>query len=121
LQRLFLGALFFIIFYYRKSLFGFCSLGSSFLKLSFSLRSSSSKLLTCKAKAAIVILFSLLDERKRRLYTGFESLKWGHGGDRRIASLLDLVEKTVARGRLELLDEDLDYEGVRKPGAAAGR
>jgi len=72
-------------------------------------------------KASIVILFSLLDERKRRLYAGFESLKWGHGGDRRIASLLDLGEKTVARGRLELLDEDLDYEGVRKPGAAAGR
>ncbi|MEW5784558.1 MAG: hypothetical protein AB1767_05680 [Bacillota bacterium] len=67
-------------------------------------------------KAAIVIFFSLLDERKRRLYAGLESLKSGHGGDRRIASLLGLDEKTVARGRRELLTEDLDYTGVRKPG-----
>jgi len=63
-----------------------------------------------------VIFFSLLDERKRRLYAGLESLKSGHGGDRRIASLLGLDEKTVARGRRELLTEDLDYTGVRKPG-----
>jgi len=67
-------------------------------------------------KAAIVLFFSLLDERKRRLYAGLESLKWGHGGDRRIANLLGLDEKTVARGRRELLYQDLDHGGVRKPG-----
>lgn len=67
-------------------------------------------------KAAVVIFFSLLDERKRRLYAGLESLKWGHGGDRRIALLLGLDEKTVAKGRQELLSEDLDYAGVRRPG-----
>lgn len=67
-------------------------------------------------KAAIVLFFSLLDERKRRLYAGLESLKWGHGGDRKVANLLGLDEKTVARGRRELLDQNLDYDGVRKPG-----
>lgn len=67
-------------------------------------------------KAAIVLFFSLLDERKRRLYAGLESLKWGYGGDRKVANLLGLDEKTVARGRRELLDQDLDYDGVRKPG-----
>ena len=67
-------------------------------------------------KAAIVLFFGLLDERKRRLYAGLESLKWGHGGDRKVANLLGLDEKTVARGRRELLDQDLDYDGVRKPG-----
>ena len=67
-------------------------------------------------KAAIVLFFSLLDERKRRLYAGMESLKWGHGGDRRIAYLLGLDEKTVARGRRELLAQDVEYERVRKPG-----
>ena len=67
-------------------------------------------------KAATVLFFSLLDERKRRLYAGLESLKWGHGGDRKVANLLGLDEKTVARGRRELLDQDLDYDGVRKPG-----
>lgn len=67
-------------------------------------------------KAAIVLFFSLLDERKRRLYAGLESLKWGYGGDRKVANLLGLDEKTVARGRRELLDQNLDYDGVRKPG-----
>ncbi len=67
-------------------------------------------------KAAVVLFFSLLDERKRRLYAGLESLKWGHGGDHLVASLLGLDEKTVARGRRELLSEDLDYDGVRRPG-----
>jgi len=67
-------------------------------------------------KAAIVLFFSLLDERKRRLYAGLESMKWGHGGDRKVANLLGLDEKTVARGRRELLSQDLDDDGVRKPG-----
>lgn len=66
-------------------------------------------------KAAIILFFSLLDERKRRLYAGLEALKWGHGGDRKMANLLGLDEKTVARGRRELLAGDLDLDGVRKP------
>ena len=67
-------------------------------------------------RAAIILFFSLLDEQKRRLYAGLESLKWGYGGDRRIANLLGLNEKTVARGRKELLDEDILKERIRKSG-----
>lgn len=67
-------------------------------------------------KAAIILFFSLLDERQRRLYAGLEALKWGHGGDRRIAGLLGLDEKTVARGRRELLAQEVDYNRVRKSG-----
>jgi len=67
-------------------------------------------------RAAIVLFFSLLDEQQRRLYAGLESLKWGHGGDRRIARLLGLNEKTVARGRKELLTREMQYDRVRKPG-----
>lgn len=67
-------------------------------------------------KAAIILFFSLLDEKKRRLYAGLEALKWGRGGDRKVADLLGLDEKTVARGRRELLTGDLDHDAVRKPG-----
>ncbi len=67
-------------------------------------------------KAAIVLFFSLLDERQRRLYAGLEALKWGHGGDRRIAGLLGLDEKTVARGGRELLAQEVEYNRVRKSG-----
>jgi len=68
-------------------------------------------------KAAIILFISLLDEKQRRLYAGLESLKLGHGGDRRVADLLGLAVGTVARGRQELLDRDVELDGVRKAGA----
>lgn len=68
-------------------------------------------------KAAIVLFFSLLDERQRRLYAGLESMKLGHGGDRQIAGLLGLDPGTVARGRKQLLAKDVERERVRSKGA----
>jgi len=67
-------------------------------------------------RAAIVLFFSLLDERQRRLYAGLESMKLGHGGDRRIAEFLGLDPGTVARGRTQLLTQDVDRERVRREG-----
>ncbi len=78
--------------------------------------SDQAEVLSNELKAAIIIFFSLLDEKQRRLYAGLESFKWGHGGDRRIASLLGLDEKTVARGRKELLTGDFEPKQVRKSG-----
>ena len=67
-------------------------------------------------RAAIVLFASLLDERQRRLYAGLESLKCGWGGDARIAGLLGIDPGTVARGRKQLLAQDIDRERVRRPG-----
>ena len=46
-------------------------------------------------KAAIILFFSLLDERERRVYAGLESLKLGYGGDRQMAEILGLDVSTV--------------------------
>lgn len=67
-------------------------------------------------RAAIVLFCSLLDEKQRRLYAGLESLKTGRGGDARIAELLGLGRGTVARGRRELLQQDVEIERVRRAG-----
>ena len=67
-------------------------------------------------QAAILVLFSLLDEKQQRLYAGLESQKWGHGGDRKIADLLDLDVHTVARGRRELFSAQVEPERVRRTG-----
>lgn len=75
------------------------------------------RVLPDELKAAIVLFFALLDEKQRRLYAGLESLKLGHGGDQRIAKLLGLDPGTVARGRRELLSQDVETEGVRRKGA----
>ena len=68
-------------------------------------------------KAAIILFFSLLDEKQRRLYAGLESLKLGHGGDRRMARLLGMGVGAIARGRRELLERDVEVERIRRSGA----
>ena len=70
-------------------------------------------------RAAIVLFFSILDERQRRLYAGLEALKTGRGGDARLADLLGLDAGTVARGRRQLLAQDVEVERVR--GTGGGR
>jgi len=70
-----------------------------------------------EVKAAIILFVSMLDEQQRRLFAGLEALKIGHGGDLRIAELLGLHPQTVARGRRELIECDVEVESTRKKGA----
>lgn len=67
-------------------------------------------------KAALILFVSTLNEKQRRLYAGYESLKIGHGGDIRIAKLLDINPKTVAKGRRELFNDTVNLDTVREPG-----
>lgn len=67
-------------------------------------------------KASILLFYSLLDEQQRRLYAGLESIKLGRGGDHQLAGLLDLDPHTVARGRQQLLDQDVQVDRARRPG-----
>lgn len=80
------------------------------------------ELMPDELKAAIILFFSFLDEKLRRLYAGIEALKLGHGGDRKVADLLGLDSDTVARGRRELLGHDVvEDDHVRKAGAGRKR
>ena len=72
--------------------------------------------ISAEAKAAVVVFFSTLNERQRRLYAGMESLRVGYGGDRRIAELTGLDVHTVARGRRELFAGELENQAVRSKG-----
>ncbi len=74
-----------------------------------------------EVKASIVLFFSLLDERQRRLYAGLESLKLGRGGDTILADFLGLDPHTIARGRQQLLEQDVEFDRVRKPGGGRKR
>jgi hypothetical protein len=67
-------------------------------------------------KAATILVYSSLNEKQRRLCAGLESLRIGYGGDRKIANLLGMNVHTVAKGRKELLSEDLDLDRIRRPG-----
>ena len=65
-------------------------------------------------RAAIVPFASVLYRRQRRLYAGLESLQLG--GDRQIADLLHLDPHTVAKGRRQLLAQDVEADRVRAVG-----
>jgi len=67
-------------------------------------------------KAATILVYSSLDEKQRRLCAGLEALRLGYGGDRKVADLLSMNVHTVAKGRKELLAEDLDLDRVRRTG-----
>lgn len=60
---------------------------------------------------------SVLNEKQRRLYLGFESLKIGYGGDVQMALSAGVNAKTVSRGRKELLSKAIDAGRVRRKGA----
>jgi hypothetical protein len=77
---------------------------------------AATEMLPDELRAAIVLFFSLLNEKQRRLYAGLESLKWGHGGDRKIADLFGLDVRTVAKGRHDLLGQGVEPERIRRPG-----
>jgi len=67
-------------------------------------------------KAAIVLFYGLLDEQQRRLFAGLESIRVGHGGDTLLGDFLGLDAHTVARGRQQLLDQDVVSAGMRRKG-----
>ena len=65
-------------------------------------------------KAAIILFYSLLDQRQRRFFAGLESLQIG--GDAKVARILGIDPHTVSKGRNQLLTQDKS-DGARKPGA----
>ena len=67
-------------------------------------------------RAAMILFLSALDEKRRRLFAGLESLRLGMGGDRRIAEWTGLDVHTVAKGRKELLSRKLGLERIRREG-----
>jgi hypothetical protein len=76
----------------------------------------SPEVLPHEIRAAILLFLSLLDEKQRRVYAGLESLRIGQGGDAAIARLLGLDPHTVAKGRQQLLERDLEIDRVRRQG-----
>jgi hypothetical protein len=77
--------------------------------------------LSPELKAGMILFYSLLDERQRRLYAGLEAHKAGYGGDRKVAEFLGLDVHTVARGRRELLGGEVERQRVRQVGGGRKR
>ena len=64
------------------------------------------------------LFVSRVDEAQRRWYVALEADRPGRGGERLLAQITGLDEKTIRRGRAELAHEfaDLPDARVRRPG-----
>lgn len=76
-----------------------------------------STVVTDELKAAIILFYSILNEKQRRIYVGLESLKIGYGGDQLISQLFKIDPETVSKGRKELINADFEKDMIRKQGA----
>jgi len=62
-------------------------------------------------------LAPFLNEKQRRLFAAAEAIAYGKGGQKRVALLVGMSEKTVSRGVWELRNpETVEPERVRRPG-----
>lgn len=74
-----------------------------------------------EVKAAIVLFAALLDERQLRLFAGIQSLQFGQTAEGWLFELLGVHRQTIAKGRQELLDRNVDFKRIRKKGAGRPR
>jgi len=64
----------------------------------------------------LMSFLNLLNEKQKRLFLGFESMKYGRGGDYAIAEISGVNRKTIGKGRRELEAENINMERVRITG-----
>ena len=69
----------------------------------------------------MALFVSRLDERQRRWYAALEADRVGHGGDRLLAQITGVDEKTIRRGRVELAASLADVPVVRVRRVGGGR
>ena len=67
-------------------------------------------------RAALLLFFSLLNEKQQRFYAGLESMRRGRGGDKMAAEILGVHPQTIAQGRKSLLKGDVEQDRIRKAG-----
>src|SRR5947199_10868716 len=85
-------------------------------QLPVAVHSEALQLSSDELKAAILLFYGLLDEQQRRLFAGLESIRLGHGGDTLLGDFLGLDVHTVARGRQQLLDQNVVSGRSRRTG-----
>lgn len=70
-----------------------------------------------EVRSCLQLFLSTLNEKQCRLYVGFESMKFGRGGDVIFSRITGMNVKTIARGRKELLSHDISPDRIRREGA----
>ena len=69
-----------------------------------------------EVRSVLQLFLSTLNEKQRRLYAGFESMKLGRCGDSIMSRITGMNIKTIASGRKELLSHDSTNDRIRQEG-----
>ena len=67
-------------------------------------------------KNHLMRFLNILNEKQKRLFLGFESMRCGRGGDYAIAEISGVNRKTIGKGRRELEKSNIDLKRVRNVG-----
>jgi hypothetical protein len=71
--------------------------------------------------AQMNMFLSRLDEQQRRWYVALEADRLGHGGERLLAQITGLDEKTIRRGQAEVAGALADVPVQRQRRSGGGR
>ena len=71
---------------------------------------------SAEVRSVLQLFLSTLNEKQRRLYVGFESIKLGRGGDSIMSRITGMNIKTIAIGRKELLSHNITTDRIRQEG-----
>jgi len=69
------------------------------------------------ARKCLETFLSLLNEKQRRLYVAFESMKIGRGGDKIMSKITGMNVRTISMGRQQLLSHNITPDRIRESGA----
>lgn len=69
------------------------------------------------ARNCLETFLSVLNEKQRRLYVAFESMKIGRGGDQIMSKITGMNVRTISMGRQQLLSHAITADRIREPGA----
>jgi len=67
-------------------------------------------------KESLLNFLSFLNEKQKRLYLGFESMKLGYGGDTIMSKITGMDTKTIGKGRQELQLNQITPDRIREAG-----
>lgn len=71
---------------------------------------------SAEVRSVLQLFLLTLNEKQRRLYAGFESMKLGKCGDSIMSRITGMNIKTIASGRRELLSHDITTDRIRQEG-----
>lgn len=68
-------------------------------------------------ESAMINFYNNLNERDRRHFSALSAMQLPHGGKKYISSILNIDTRTIYEGKMEIVNDEIVTEGIRRKGA----